>query len=136
MPSSSSRYCPHLGCGVTVRFTNRTRIRKVLDWPSIIAAAVGQIPGEGGTTAYSSNGHGQSAYNAGPCVKPIRCSTLEHQVAQNNGTKLELVGGLVVFNPIRGPLNQDSAGAHEGAELLRRRRGLGAGTSTTSHCGI
>lgn len=69
-----------------------------LDWPSVIAAAAGQL-GDATTTAYFLTGHGQSVDHVGPCVEVnAHFQPSDHQLAKVWATKIALVGGLVIFN--------------------------------------
>ena len=126
-----------LGVGVTVPVHAQDQNQKVLDWPSIIAAAVGQIPGDGGTTAYFLTGHGQSASHAGPCVEanPL-FQPSNHQVAKIMVTKVALVGGLVVFNHFAERSTKTVRVTSRVLNYFAAGVGFGAAIHNISHCGI
>lgn len=113
-----------------------------LDWPSITAAALGQILGDGGTTAYFLTGHGQSASHPGPCVEanPL-FQPSNHQVAKIMLTKVALVGGLVAFNYMAEHWRQPESATtvrwvSRGLNYFAAGEGVLATVHNISHCGI
>lgn len=115
---------------------------KRLDWPSIVAAAVGQLPGDGGTTVYFLTGHGQSTSHAGPCVEanPL-FQPSGHQIASVVLTKTALVGGLIAFNYMaehwRKPESaQTVKWVSRGLNYFAAAEGFAATFHNIAHCGI
>lgn len=114
---------------------------KRLDWPSIVAAAVGQF-GDAGTTVYFLTGHGQSASHPGPCVEanPL-FQPSGHQIASVVLTKTALVGGLIAFNYMaehwRKPESAKTVRLTSRAlNYFAAAEGFSATFHNISHCGI
>lgn len=116
--------------------------RAALDWPSITAAAVGQVLGDGGTTVYFLTGHGQSASHPGPCVEanPL-FQPSNHQIAKIMVTKAALIGGLVAFNYLaehwRAPESAKTVRwVSRGLNYFAAGEGFLATFHNIGHCGI